>query len=156
MEASNHYSKTLGNPLSESTIRNFVKNHLIFSAQTKEEIGQYAYRFGLEACLKMYSAKLPSLNRPIIKRFKDLFVQNHPDWPLEPEDAEEDMDDSADDEIQPKSVQKFVFDPSLKTEIGRYALHCGNANAVLHFSKKLRFPITISSVRMFKKAFAEK
>ena len=156
LEASNHYSKTLGNPLSESTIRNFVKNHLIFSAQTKEEIGQYAYQFGLEACLKMYSAKLPSLNRPIIKRFKDLFVHNHPDWPLEPEGAEEDMDDSADDEIQPKSVQKFVFDPSLKTEIGRYALHCGNANAVLHFSKKLRFPITISSVRMFKKAFAEK
>ena len=161
LEAANHYSKTLGNPLSESTIRNFVKTRMIYSDETKEEIGKNAAEFGLEACLKMYSTKLPSLNRPIVKRFKDFFMRNHPDWPLENEeglnDKGNDDDSNDDDDGDLQSVhQKFVFDPSLKSEIGRYALHCGNANAVLHFSKKLRFPIKETTVRMFKKAFTDK
>ena len=64
-------------------------------------------------------------------------------------DEEEDVNAS-------ENSQKFVFEPSLKTDIGRYAFHCGNANAVLHFSKKLRFPVKEATVRMFKKAFMDK
>ena len=159
LEAANHYSKTLGNPLSESTIRNFVKTRMIFSDETKEEIGKNAAEFGLEACLKMYSAKLPSLNRPIIKRFKDFFMKKNPDLGNEEgadnDEGDDNNDDTDDDTGDLQTVQKFVFDPSLKSEIGRYALHCGNANAVLHFSKKLRFPIKETTVRMFKKAFTD-
>ena len=40
--------------------------------------------------------------------------------------------------------------------IGRYAFHCGNTNAVHHFSTKLQFPMKESSVRKFKKLWMEK
>merc|ERR1712080_136232 len=52
--------------------------------------------------------------------------------------------------------QKFVFEANLKNDIGRYAFHCGNANAVHHFSSKLRFPMKESTVRNFKKIWMEK
>ena len=151
LEAAEHYSSKLGTPVSESTIRNFVQTRLRFTAESKEEIGQYAYQFGIEACLKMYAAKIPVLNRPMVKRFKSLFLKSHPDWPL---DRDEELED--DPSVEPEVNQKYVFEPSLKNEIGRYAFHCGNANAVLHFSKKLRFPLKETTVKVFKKAFMDK
>ena len=153
LEAAEHYSSKLGTPVSESTIRNFVQTRLrISNAASKEEIGQYAYQFGVEASLKMYAAKIPTLNRPMVKKFKDLFLLNHPDWPLDRDDELENEPSDEGTEVN----QKYVFEPSLRNEIGRYAFHCGNANAVLHFSKKLRFPLKETTVKIFKKAFMEK
>lgn len=150
LEASNHFSRLLGNPLSESTIRNFVKAAHMFSQSLKDEIGKHAYQFGIEASLKLYQSKMPKgveLRRPMIRRLKEMFMLKNPNLPLEDDDEQEDVS---------ASRQKFVFEASLKDDIGRYAFHCGNTNAVHHFSTKLRFPMKESTVRSFKKAWMEK
>jgi hypothetical protein len=63
-EASKHYSTTLGNPVAETTIRNFVKAYQLFSHDLKEQIGRHAYQFGLDACLKAktINTRLPLSN----------------------------------------------------------------------------------------------
>lgn len=160
LEAADHYSRVVGNPLSESTIRNFVKAFQLFSQELKQEMGKYAYQFGIEACHRVYKEKMPQgveLLRATIKRFKELFIAKNPDLPL--------VEDEDDNEPGPPEVgnatnavegkQKFVFETSLKNDIGRYAFHCGNTNAVHHFSSKLRFPMKESTVRKFKKAWME-
>ncbi len=139
----------MGNPLSESTIRNFVKASQLYSQAFKEEIGQHAYQFGLESCLKLYQSKIPpgiELKRSMIKRFKDVFLAKNPNLPTEEEE----------DEGDENHHQKFLFEASLKEDIGRYAFHCGNTNAVHHFSSKLRFPMKESTIRKFKKVWMEK
>lgn len=152
LEAADHFSRVLGNPLSESTIRNFVKAAQLFSQSLKEEIGKHAYQFGLEASLKLYRQKMPAgveLRRPMIKRLMDMFVAKNPNLPLEEDDEE------AGEEVN-QHRQKFIFEASLKNDIGRYAFHCGNTNAVHHFSNKLRFPMKESTIRKFKKIWMEK
>lgn len=154
LEASHHFSRLLGNPLSESTIRNFVKAAHMFSQSLKDEIGKHAYQFGIEASLKLYQSKMPKgvdLRRPMIRRLKEMFLMKNPNLPLEEDDDEQDQDVSS-----AASRQKFVFEASLKDDIGRYAFHCGNTNAVHHFSTKLRFPMKESTVRSFKKSWMEK
>ena len=162
--ASEHFTQVLGNPVSESTIRNFVKNHLMFSPDLKEEIGKHAYQFGIDASFRLYRQKLSNhgldLKKVMIKQLKDAFVAKHPDLPLEEEEVE-DNDNSqplpgSSTDAKDSEKQKFIFDPSLKIDIGRYAFHCGNTNAVHHFSTKLRFPMKESMVRQFKKSWMEK
>ena len=151
LEASTHFSKTLGSTISESTIRNFVKTHQLFSPELKEDIGKFAYQFGVEACYRLYQDKMPEgveLQKATVKRLKELFLVANPTLPEDDEDDEE--------SVKNPSRQKFVFDANLKLEIGRYAFHCGNTNAVHHFSNKLRFPMKETTVRKFKKNWMKK
>ena len=110
LEAANHFSTLLGNPLSESTIRNFVKAHQLFSSDLKEEIGKHAYQFGLEASLQLYKQKMPNgvdLRRSTIKALKDAFLSKHPDLPADDEDEAQ---------LPPGNQQKqvHIFEPNLK------------------------------------------
>ena len=52
-------------------------------------------------------------------------------------------------------IHLFILKGSINftLEIGRYAFHCGNANAVHYFSDKLQLPVKESTVRKFKKAW---
>ena len=152
LEASTHFSKALGSTISESTIRNFVKTHQLFSHELKEDIGKFAYQFGVEACYRLYQDKMPEgveLQKAMVKRMKELFLVANPTLP-------EDDDDDEESVKNPSSRQKFVFDANLKLEIGKFAFHCGNTNAVHHFSNKLRFPMKETTVRKFKKNWMKK
>ncbi len=161
MAAANHYSKLLGHPVAESTVRNFVKaadRH--FNPALKLEIGRHAYQFGYEACAKMYANKVPAgvtLDKFTLHKLLRLFLSKNPDLPILESDAD-DQEEAADnvDNANATTRQKFVFESELRDEIGSYAHHCGNINAVHHFSSRLRFPMKECTVRKFKKVWMEK
>ena len=126
-------------------------------------LGKHAYQFGVEACLRLYKDKMPAgieLQKNTVKRLRDLFLAaNRQKFPLEEEEDDEEGEENHEEngENATNNHQKFrVFDANLKDDIGRYAFHCGNTNAVHHFSNKLRFPMKESTVRKFKKVWMEK
>ena len=105
------------------------------------------------------------LQKNMVKRLRDLFLAaNRQKFPLEEEDDDEEeeennhhQEEEGNGNALTNNHQKFrVFDANLKDDIGRYAFHCGNTNAVHHFSNKLRFPMKESTVRKFKKVWMEK
>ena len=131
-------------------------------------LGKHAYQFGVEACLRLYKDKMPvgiELQKNMVKRLRDLFLAaNRKKFPLEEEENDENDEENnhhqeseGNGNALTNNHQKFrVFDSNLKDDIGRYAFHCGNTNAVHHFSNKLRFPMKESTVRKFKKVWMEK
>ena len=103
----------LGNPLSESTIRNFVKAYQLFSTELKEEIGKHAYQFGIEASLHLYKPKMPSgvdLRGSTIKALKEAFISKNPDLPALEDDEDETMHLLSNNQQR----QVFIFEPNLK------------------------------------------
>jgi hypothetical protein len=67
-EASKHYAMTLGNPVTETTVRDFVE-----ACQLEEQVGGHAYLLGLDACLKVYSGEMQigvDLHRSMIQRMR--------------------------------------------------------------------------------------
>ncbi|KAF6215658.1 hypothetical protein GE061_010414 [Apolygus lucorum] len=73
--AAEHFSKTLGTPVSDSTIRNIVKSHSQFTPSLKEEIGKYAVDFGVDQAATHFSERLNKIiSVRMVRRFKTLYL----------------------------------------------------------------------------------
>ncbi len=58
MAAANHFSAKMSNPLAESTVRNFVRALSdSISSEDKNEIGKFAFEFGIDECIDAFKEK---------------------------------------------------------------------------------------------------
>jgi len=75
MAAANHFSSKLNNPLAESSVRNFVKYFSQnVSAALQEEIGKFAFHFGVDETIKTYKGK--QVSRIIAEAFLQVFFSD--------------------------------------------------------------------------------
>ncbi|KAB7496792.1 hypothetical protein Anas_01970 [Armadillidium nasatum] len=143
--ATTYWSTRLGNTVSESSIRNFIRNLKNFSPETKEEIGKYAFHNGIEKAIQYFSDKLGITIRKGIK------IHNENSEYL-PGEISSSNTSSVTKRNQLSTRHKRSFSHQIKEEIGRYAsLHSITA-AIDHFTVKLQFPVKESTVRKFKRA----
>ncbi|KAG8223435.1 hypothetical protein J437_LFUL005263 [Ladona fulva] len=157
-QAVQHFSSKLGGkPISESTVRNFIKaqcsptsHHNCFRNQgLEEEIGRFSAVAGTEAAIRCFSSRLGrEIKRGTVRRLRRAYINKHP------EDAA--VSKSFCKKKCDTAKRKRRFGAMLRDEIGSYAAQHGVAAAVQHFSERLLFPVRVLTVEKFLKLHTEK
>ena len=135
--AAQHFSHQLSTQISESTVRNFVRDLQTFPRHTRLEIGAHAADHGLEATTRVFSARLgQEVSRSMVKRFRKQFQ------------------DTSDTDITGHSAGGGqVYSEEVRQEIGEYAGLHGDQAAARVFTEKLLIPVKVSTVRKFRQQF---
>ena len=154
-EACKYWSEKLRCNVSESSVRNFIKNYKSFSSEVKEEIGKHALLHGVDRAVEAYTDKLGcEVRKGLVKKFKKGYLKqiNTSD------ENSSDLQASGTEKRSPNMSgrQKRCFSYQMKDEIGRYASQYGITAAIQHYSEKLQFSVKESTVRKFKKQFLDR
>ncbi|XP_046386951.1 uncharacterized protein LOC124156440 isoform X2 [Ischnura elegans] len=154
-----HFSSTLGGkPISESTVRNFVrsycspaKNHLASCLRSKalgEEIGRFSACAGTEAAIRYYSSRLGvELKRGTVSQLRRTYIEKH---------NSSDAVCKKDKKGEVSSQRKRRYGALLREEIGKYAAENGVCAAMQHYSELLLFPVRERTIRKFLKMYQDK
>ncbi|XP_071447925.1 uncharacterized protein [Hetaerina americana] len=155
-----HFSSTLGGkPISESTIRNFVrsycspaKSHLASCLQDKdlgEEIGRFAAYAGIEAAVRYYSSRLGvEVKCGTVSRLRRVYLKKH-----SPPEEGRCLASCKKGEV---GRRKKRYGALLRNEIGHYAAQHGVRAAMQHYSERLLFPVRECTIAKFLKMYLER
>lgn len=144
------WSVKLGSPLSESTVRNFIRTYKRFSIHEQEDMGKFATQHGLEKATFHFTNKLGfSVRKGQMRKFKKLYLTR-----LANLEALNETEDTKKPSASGNAAKRS-YSNQMKEEIGHYAYQFGIPPAVQHFTEKLQFPVKESTVRKFRKQFIE-
>ena len=157
-EATVHWSHRLGGTVSESTIRNFIKTYKKFTLEVKEEIGKFAFQYGIDEASKHYSEKLGyEVRKGLVRKFKKNYLKKFPDVGEMGGELPGGTTGKRGVNLPSTSArQKRSYSLQMKNEIGRYAMQYGINTAIEHYTEKLQFSVKESTVRKFKKQYADR
>ena len=142
-----------GAPLSESTVRNFIRMYKKFSAHDQEEIGKFAVQHGLEKASQHFSDKLGfTVRKGLLRKFRKMYLKK-----MESIDELSQINECKRKKSSNSSgtSAKRSYSTQMKEEIGYYATQHGIAAAVQYFTEKLQFPVKESTIRKFKKIYID-